>query len=219
MKRRKQQKREVPEVKYVEAKTENQKDYIRAIAEHDVVFCSGPAGCGKSYIAAGMAAQYLHQEKVSQIVVTRPLVCAGKDIGALPGEVHEKINPYITPMEENLKHFLGRGFYGHYANDRKIRYEPLEVMRGTTFHETCMILDEAQNCTLDQIKMFITRMGEGSKVLINGDIKQTDIRGKSGLERCMWNLDDVDGVAIVELTYADIQRNGIIGRILEALEE
>jgi len=219
MKRRKPVNKEVPKVKPLEAKTENQRDYIRAISENQIIFCSGPAGCGKSYIAAGIAAHYLHQEKVGNIIISRPLVCTGKDIGALPGEVGEKIGPYLVPMEENLKYFLGRGFYGHYKNDNNIRYEPLEIMRGATYHDAVMILDEAQNCTLDQIKLFVTRMGEGSKVLINGDIKQTDLKGRSGLAECMWKLRDVEGVAIVELTYSDIQRNGIIGDVLTALEE
>ena len=219
MKRRKPTKKETPKIQPLEAKTDNQRDYIRAVAENDVVFCSGPAGCGKSFIAAGLAAQHLHNDNVAQIIVTRPLVCAGKEIGSLPGEISDKISPYLAPMAENFKFFFGRGFYGHYFNDGKIRYEPLEVMRGYTFDDSYMILDEAQNCTLEQIKMFITRIGEGSKVLINGDIKQSDIKSKSGLQKCMDLLSDVEGVGVVKLTYADIQRNRIIGRILQALEE
>jgi len=147
------------------------------------------------------------------------LVCTGKDIGALPGELDEKIRPYLMPMEENLKFFLGRELYSNMLKEKRIRYEPLEVMRGATFHNAYMILDEAQNCTIEQIKMFITRMGEYSKVLINGDIKQTDLRGTSGLLQCIDRLDGTEGVGVSQLYYEDIQRNGIIGRILEALEE
>jgi len=201
------------------AKTENQKDYIRDIVDNDIVFCTGPSGCGKSFIAAGMAASLIFTKQVEQIIITRPLVCAGKDIGALPGELDEKIRPYLMPMEENLRYFLGRDFYAQLFNGRKIRYEPLEVMRGATFHGAYMILDEAQNCTLDQIKMFVTRMGEGSKVLVNGDTRQTDIHRFSGLMECIDRLDGVRGVGISQLYYEDIQRNGIIGRVLEALEE
>lgn len=203
--------------KQVEARTENQKDYIRAIIENDVIICTGPAGTGKSFVAAGIAAQHLAHKKIETIIVTRPLVCSGKDIGALPGEVGDKIKPYLTPMEENLRYFLGQANYGLHSNERRIRFEPLEVMRGATFNNCYMILDEAQNCTLDQIKMFITRMGENSKVIINGDTRQTDIRSMSGLQTCIDKLVCIDGVSVVELTIEDIQRNSIIGRILEAL--
>ena len=218
-KSRKQQKNDRRRIVPITAKTINQKDYIRDIVENDVVFCTGPSGSGKSYIAAGIAANHIYRDEVEQIIVTRPLVCAGKDIGSLPGELDEKIKPYLLPMEENLKHFLGRDYYGKLFNEGRIRYEPLEVMRGATFHDAYMILDEAQNCTLDQIKMFITRMGDNSKVLINGDIRQTDIRKFSGLLDCIDRLEGVEGVGVSRLYYEDIQRNGIIGRVLEALEE
>tara|TARA_Y100000004_G_scaffold161931_1_gene190297 strand:- start:537 stop:1211 length:675 start_codon:yes stop_codon:yes gene_type:complete len=205
-------------VKPLEAKTENQKDYIISIVENDIIFCSGPAGSGKSYIAAGIAAQHLHHGKIEKVIITRPLVCTGKDIGSLPGEMGEKIAPYLLPMKENFKHFLGQAYYGHYFNGGQIQYKPLEVMRGSTFHNSYMILDEAQNCTEDQIKMFVSRMGQNSKVLINGDIEQNDLRGRSGLSYCMNKLERVDGIGICHLTYEDIQRNGIIGRFLRALE-
>ena len=218
-KSRKQQKNDRRRIVPITAKTINQKEYIRDIVENDVIFCTGPSGSGKSYIAAGIAANDIYRDDVEQIIVTRPLVCAGKDIGSLPGELDEKIKPYLLPMEENLKHFLGRDYYGKLFNDGRISYEPLEIMRGATFHDAYMILDEAQNCTLDQIKMFITRMGENSKVLINGDIRQTDIKKFSGLLDCIDRLEGVEGVGISRLYYEDIQRNGIIGRVLEALEE
>ena len=202
----------------LEAKTENQKNYIRSIVENDIVFCSGPSGSGKSFIASGMAAHHLHGGVVEQIIVTRPLVCTGKEIGSLPGELDEKIAPYLLPMKENLKFFLTQSYYGYYSNEGAIQYRPLEIMRGSTFHNCYMILDEAQNCTVEQIKMFITRMGKNSKVLINGDINQDDLRGKSGLDYSMEKLKNVTGVGICELDYKDIQRNGIIGNVLAALE-
>ena len=217
--RKKTQKNDRRRIIPITAKTENQKEYIIDIVENDVIFCTGPSGSGKSFIAAGIAANSLYRDKTEQIIVTRPLVCAGKDIGSLPGELDEKIRPYLLPMEENLKHFLGRDYYGKLFNEGRIRYEPLEVMRGATFHDAYMILDEAQNCTLEQIKMFITRMGEDSKVLINGDIRQTDINKFSGLLNCIDRLEGVEGVGISRLYYEDIQRNGIIGRVLEALED
>jgi len=204
----------------LEAKTPNQKDYIRAIVENDVVICSGPAGSGKSYISAGMAAHQLHSpdSEISKIVVTRPLVCTGKDLGSMPGEMGDKIAPYLLPMMEHLKHFLSIAWYGHYSNEQSIQYRPLEVMRGSTFDNSFMILDEAQNCTVDQIKMFLSRMGKNSKVIINGDVNQNDLRGKSGLNFCIERLSDIDRVACCELTYEDIQRHDLIGAILKALE-
>ena len=205
-------------VKNLEAKTENQKEYIRNIIENDVVFCTGPSGSGKSYIASGIASRHLHNGDIDKVIVTRPLVCAGKEIGSLPGELLDKIAPYLLPMEENFKFFLGRAYYGHYYNESKIRYAPLEVMRGSTFHNSYMILDEAQNCTYEQIKMFITRMGQGSKVIINGDIKQSDINTRSGLGDIIEKLDGLEGVGISRLGYSDIQRNGILGQILNRLE-
>ncbi len=216
-KKRKEEKK--PQTNNLEAKTENQKNYIRLIVENDIVFCTGPSGSGKSFIAAGIAAQKLLKDEIDTIIVTRPLVCTGKDIGSLPGELNDKIKPYLQPMEENLKYFLGRDKFGLYYNTRRIKFEPLETMRGATFHNSFMILDEAQNCTMDQIKMFITRMGQDSKVIINGDNKQTDIYRDSGLDVCLEKLSSVNGVGICKLGYNDIQRNGIIGAVLYALEK
>ncbi len=215
---RKDNKKNKRRVISVEAKTPNQKEYIKSIIKNDIIFCSGPSGSGKSFIAAGIAASHLHGGMVDQVIITRPLVCAGKDIGSLPGELDEKIAPYLLPMQENLNYFLTQSFYGLYSNGGHIQYKPLEIMRGLTFHNSYMILDEAQNCTIDQIKMFITRMGTDSKVLINGDIKQDDLRGRSGLDYCMNRLEDVQGVGICRLENEDIQRNGIIGNVLNALE-
>jgi len=203
----------------LEAKTNNQKEYVKSIIENEITFCTGPSGTGKSFIAAGIAAEHLFKGQIDSIIVTRPLICSGKDIGHLPGEIGEKIKPYLAPMEENLKYFLGRDKLGLYVNNRQIRFEPLETMRGLTFNNAYMILDEAQNCTLEQIKMFITRIGKGSKVIINGDTKQTDLYNNIGLSVCVEKLKNVTGVGICQLGYHDIQRNGIIGSILEALEK
>lgn len=202
----------------LEAKTENQKTYIRSIIEDDIIFCTGPSGTGKSFIAAGVASEHIRKDKIDSIIVTRPLVCTGKDLGSLPGEINDKIKPYLQPMEENLRFFLGRDYFGHFFNQRRIRFEPLETMRGSTFHNAYMILDEAQNCTLDQIKMFITRMGQNSKVIINGDTRQTDLYDRSGLAYCLDKLSNMEGVGICRLEYHDIQRNGILRHVLNALE-
>ena len=206
-------------VKPIIAKTDNQKDYVRSIVDNHVTMCIGPAGTGKSFVASGIASEHLHRKKIEPVIITRPMACTGRDIGAMPGDVGDKIKPYLLPMEENLRYFLGQGLYGAYFNKNQIRYEPLETMRGATFHNAYMILDEAQNCTLDQIKMFITRMGEDSKVIINGDIKQTDLSHRSGLQTCIDRLETIQGVGVIRFGYEDIQRHSIVGAILAALEE
>lgn len=216
--------------KPVSAKTKNQRDYIISISQNDVTFCSGPAGSGKSMIAAGIAAEKYYMgwknrdeyqdgdedDRIKQIIITRPLVCVGKDIGALPGELGEKIAPYFAPMEEYLKYFFG-ATYQKLLERKIIRYEPLETMRGMTYHNAVMILDEGENCTLEQIKMFLTRMGHHSKAIINGDLHQTDLK-KSGLEICMSRLRNLSCVGVVEMDFSDIQRNSVIGQILKALD-
>lgn len=205
--------------KSLTAKTKNQKEYIFSIVDNDITFCFGPSGTGKSFVAAGIAAEHLTQNKTSQIIVTRPLVCAGKNLGAVPGEIGDKVKPYLKPMEENLKFFLGNERFNRLLYEDIIKFEPLELMRGASFHNSYMILDEAQNCTLDQIKMFITRIGEDSKVIINGDVKQTDLKDGSGLKICISKLGGIGGVGICEFTHGDIQRNSIIKSVLMALED
>jgi len=173
-----------------------------------------------SFVAAGMASELLAKGSCEKIIVTRPLICTGKDIGSLPGELNEKIHPYMMPMYENLSYFFGNQF-NILIERRKICFEPLELMRGMTYHNSIMILDEAQNCTIEQIKMFVTRMGENSKCLINGDIKQTDLNKDSGLSECISRVNyyEIPGIGICELEYCDIQRNDIISRFLIAMEE
>lgn len=202
----------------LEAKGTNQTNYVLSIIKEDITFCFGPSGTGKSFISAGIAAQHLVKGKTKQIIVTRPLVSAGSSLGAVPGDVQEKVRPYLKPMEENLRFFLGDEYFEQLLEDDIIRFEPLELMRGASYHDSYMILDEAQNCTLTQIKMFITRIGENSKVIINGDVNQTDLKSGSGLQVCVERLSHLKGVGICELTHDDIQRNPIIKSILMALE-
>lgn len=212
-----QKNHEKPRIK-IEAATDNQDCYVNSIENFDITFCTGPAGSGKSYIAAGLSAKYLLEGKYEQLIVSRPLVCTGKDIGSLPGELSDKIGPYLGPIQENLRKFLGP-YFGLFLNDKKIRFEPLELMRGYTFDNSVMILDEAQNCTAEQIKMFVTRLGKNSKVIINGDVKQTDLSKKSGLEFIIDRAKKVDDIAIIRLTYDDIQRNDLVYQFLRAVEE
>lgn len=202
----------------LEAKGRNQTEYVLSIINNDITFCSGPSGTGKSFISAGIAAQHLLKGKTEQLIVTRPLVCAGSSLGAVPGDVGEKVRPYLKPMEENLKYFLGDENFDYYLEQDLIRFEPLELMRGASYHNSYMILDEAQNCTLAQIKLFITRIGENSKVIINGDTDQTDLKSGSGLHICVEKLNSLKGIGVCELTDDDIQRNPIIKSVLMALK-
>jgi phosphate starvation-inducible PhoH-like protein len=205
--------------KQLKSKTENQEDYIGAMIETDIIFCSGPAGSGKTSVAVGLACQYLIEEKIEKIVITRPVVESGRGLGFLPGTFQEKIHPYLIPILEEMQMYLLPKEIKAYMDNNMIEIVPLEYMRGRNFHGCFMILDEAQNATMSEIKMFITRIGRHSKAVINGDANQTDLPDNisGGLIDCMDRLDDLDSVAIVELTDDDIIRNKIIGPILARL--
>lgn len=201
----------------LQAKTPNQKLFIRSIYENDITICTGPSGTGKSMISCAIALRMLLKGDVKQIVVTRPLICTGKDIGSLPGLLNERIMPYLLVCEEYFKDFIGGESVQKLVDKKEIRFLPLELMRGSTFHNAFMILDEAQNCTLDQIKMFISRMGQNTKLILNGDERQTDLRD-SGIEYVKGRLQNISRVGVCELHYSDIQRNDLIGKVLMALE-
>jgi phosphate starvation-inducible PhoH-like protein len=207
-----------PARKKLKPKTENQENYIIDMAEADVTFCSGPAGSGKTAVAVGMACEYILDDRVEKIIISRPVVESGRGIGFLPGTLNEKVHPYMVPIIEEMKLYLGMETYNSMRATNAIEICPLEYMRGRNFHNTFMILDEAQNATMEQIKMFMTRIGIGSKAVINGDLDQTDLRGESGgLRHCMDALDNLNGVAICKLTNDDIVRNNIISKILTRL--
>lgn len=202
-------------------KTENQAKYIRSMVEADVTICIGPAGTGKTTIAVGLACQYLLENKVSKIVITRPVVESGKGLGFLPGTFQDKIHPYLVPIFDEMNLYLSKDTAEKFMREKRVEVCPLEYMRGRNFHNSFIILDEAQNATYQQIKMLITRMGSKSKCVINGDIEQTDLpHSISGaLEECVDRLDNLKGVSIVELERSDIIRNKIISSILERLED
>lgn len=200
--------------KKLSPKTDNQGNYIRDIAECDITFCSGPAGSGKTAIAVGLACEYLLDQKIERIIITRPVVESGGGLGYLPGTMEEKIQPYLVPIMEEMRLYLPRNM----LESDSIELCPLEYMRGRNFHNSFMILDEAQNATMEQIKMFITRIGWDSKAVINGDLEQTDLGEATGLQSCLDKLDDLDGVAMCELTDDDIIRNDIISKILRRLQ-
>ena len=209
-----------PARKKLKPKTQNQAEYIRSMVESDVTFCSGPAGTGKTAVAVGMACEYILENKVEKLVITRPVVESGRGPGFLPGTLTEKVQPYLVPVMEEMKLYLGIDTYNSMRSTNTIEICPLEYMRGRNFHDTFMILDEAQNATFEQIKMFLTRIGMGSKAVINGDLDQTDLRGNEygGLHSCISKLDNCRGVSICELDSSDIIRNSIISNILDRLK-
>ena len=190
------------------------------MSENDVTFCSGPAGSGKTAVSVGLACEYILNHKVEKIVITRPVVESGRGIGFLPGTLIEKVHPYMVPIIEEMKLYLGTETFNTMRSTNEIEICPLEYMRGRNFHSTFMILDEAQNATFEQIKMFLTRIGIGSKAIINGDLDQTDLKGDAfgGLSSCMGSLDNLEGVGICKLDHSDIVRNDIIAKILKRLK-
>ena len=217
---RKKQHKPRPQRRQLKAKTEGQVEYIEAISQNDVTFCDGPAGTGKTAVAVGLACQYLIDKEIDKIVITRPVVESGKGLGYLPGSFTEKIHPYLVPVLEEMNAYLTPDSVNTYRSSNTIEICPLEYMRGRNFHNAFMILDEAQNATYEQIKMFVTRIGRNSKAVVNGDVEQTDLPlSQSGaLDRCFDKLEDTEGVGLVQLGPEDIIRNDIIHRILSRLD-
>jgi len=213
------QQKKPPLRKVLKPKTKNQAEYIRLMADSDITFCKGPAGSGKTAVAVGLACEYLLTERIEKIIITRPVVEAGRGLGYLPGTLTEKILPYLIPTIEEMKLYLSRETFNFYKSQELIELCPLEYMRGRNFHDTFMILDEAQNATYEQIKMFLTRIGVNSKAVINGDTTQTDLddRSDGGLDECMGRLRDIEGVSMCSLTSQDIVRNKIISKIISRL--
>ena len=206
--------------KILRPKTRNQEDYMGHIHKSDVTFCSGPAGSGKTSVSVGMACEYLIEKKVDKIIITRPVVESGRGLGHLPGTLVEKINPYLIPILEEMNQYLTKNTVEAYRNKNIIELCPLEYMRGRNFHNCFMILDEAQNATFEQIKMFITRIGKESKAVINGDLRQSALgKQQGGLHTCMEKLVDVSGVGVCELDYSDIVRSDIVSKILIRLNK
>ena len=206
--------------KKLRPKTKNQSEYIQSMVESDVTFCSGPAGSGKTAVSVGLACEYILQHKVDKIVITRPVIESGRGLGFLPGTLTDKVQPYLVPIIEEMKLYLGKETYNSMRATNTIEICPLEYMRGRNFHSSFMILDEAQNATFEQIKMFLTRIGIDSKAVINGDLNQTDLHGNEygGLNGCISKLSNLNGVAICKLDHSDIVRNNIISSILKRLE-
>jgi phosphate starvation-inducible PhoH-like protein len=203
----------------VRAKTAGQRRYVDAIADHVITFALGPAGTGKSWLAVAMAVQALHAKTVNRIILTRPAVEAGERLGFLPGDLMAKIDPYLRPLYDALHDMVGAEHAQKYLERGVVEVAPLAFMRGRTLNNSFIILDEAQNTTPEQMKMFLTRIGFGSKVVVTGDTTQVDVpdgrSGLAGLERVLTNI---DGLTFVHLDYSDVVRHRIVADIVAAYE-
>ncbi len=202
-------------------RTEGQVEYVDAIRSHDLVFCVGPAGTGKTYLAVAAAVEALRLEQIRKIVLVRPAVEAGESLGYLPGDLQAKINPYLRPLLDALRELMDYDLVKRYMADDVIEVVPLAYMRGRTLNNAFIIMDEAQNTTISQMKMFLTRMGLGSKVVVSGDTSQVDLpsHAKSGLTDAIGRLKDVEGFCKVRLTGRDIVRHKLVQDIVRAYDE
>lgn len=215
-------KRDVPweqeEPESIAPKTEEQKLFLDAIHAHDITIATGPAGTGKTLLSSYAAVQLLDKGKVSRIVLTRPVVEAGEHLGFLPGDLNQKLDPYMQPLFQAMYELAGPDQLERWKNTDVIKVMPLAYLRGVTFKDSFVILDEAQNTTVEQMKMFLTRLGSGSKMVVNGDVTQIDLPPKvpSGLVHAQEVLQDTAGVAVVQLTSQSILRHKTVHSVIEA---
>lgn len=207
--------------KQIKAKTIGQYNYVQAIKAHDIVFGIGPAGTGKTYLAVVLAVAALKNKEVNRIILTRPAVEAGEKLGFLPGDLQEKVDPYLRPLYDGLYDVLGIETAQRYMDKSVIEVAPLAYMRGRTLDDSFIILDEAQNTTPEQMKMFLTRIGFGSKAVVTGDITQVDLpkNSNSGLVVVQRILKGLKGISFQYLTQADVVRHPVVQRIIMAYEE
>jgi len=205
----------------VQPKTLGQAKYMRAILDHDIVLAAGPAGTGKTYLAVAMAVAALKAERVKKIVLVRPAVEAGESLGYLPGDMQAKINPYLRPLLDSLREMMDYDMLRGLQEKEVVEVVPLAYMRGRTLNDAFIILDEAQNATSAQMKMFLTRMGRNSKIVVSGDMTQVDLPShtQSGLADAMRRLGGIDGISLVTLTGSDIVRHRLVMEIVRAYEE
>ncbi len=205
----------------IKPKTLGQKEYVKAIASNTITLGIGPAGTGKTYLAVAMAVTALRNKQISRIILTRPAVEAGEKLGFLPGDLQNKVDPYLRPLNDALFDMLGTETYHRYVEKNVIEIAPLAYMRGRTLDDSFIILDEAQNTTSEQMKMFLTRLGFNSKAIITGDITQIDLPNdkKSGLKEAMKILKDIEDIAICQLTFRDVVRHQLVQKIIQAYEK
>ena len=207
--------------KKIRPKTIGQKIYLDALRENDIVFCIGPAGTGKTYLAVVMAVNALMSNQVKRIILTRPAIEAGENLGFLPGDLQEKVDPYLRPLYDSLYDVLGNKKVDGLLEKEIIEIAPLAYMRGRTLKNSFVILDEAQNTTKEQMKMFLTRLGPNSEAVITGDITQVDLphRGQSGLAQAENILKNIDGINFTYLTNQDVVRHKLVKDIIDAYEQ
>ncbi len=205
----------------IRSKTIGQRDYVQAIRQHEITFAIGPAGTGKTFLAVAMAVNAFRAREVGRIILTRPAVEAGENLGFLPGDLQTKVDPYMRPLFDALHELMGAENYLRNLEKGLIEVSPLAYMRGRTLDEAFIILDEAQNTTPEQMKMFLTRLGFNSRAVVTGDITQIDLppSKRSGLKEARNILQDVEGLAFVELTQRDVVRNALVQRIIRAYEK
>jgi phosphate starvation-inducible PhoH-like protein len=214
----------VKKQKPLEALNEAQGQLISNILAKDITFINGPAGTGKTYIAASLALEALLDGRISKILITRPMQSCDEDMGHLPGEIEDKYAPWVRPILDVFREHMTEGALGYALKSGKIEFCPLQFMRGSSFKHTWAILDEAQNVTPEQMKMFLTRIGEGSKLIVDGDIRQSDLKdGRgvyhlSGLEDALQKLRDIPKIGVTTFTRDDIVRHGLIRIILDRYE-
>lgn len=207
--------------KPIKARTENQVRLVQACEHNDMVFAVGPAGTGKTYVSIAIAVRALKKKEIRKIILSRPAVEAGEKLGFLPGDMKEKIDPYLQPLYDALEEMIPPAKLQEYMDSNIIQIAPLAFMRGRTLNDAVVILDEAQNTTSSQIKMFMTRMGQNTKMIITGDYTQIDLpySQKSGLIEAMRILGNVDGIAFVNLDKSDIVRHRLVSQIVAAYEK
>ena len=207
--------------KRISPRTPGQARYVQSIREHDITFAVGPAGTGKTYLAVAVAVEALKHHQIKKIVLVRPAVEAGESLGFLPGDLHAKINPYLRPLLDSLQEMIDYDQMKRFMEQDVIEVVPLAYMRGRTLNEAFIILDEAQNTTVSQMKMFLTRMGLGSKIVISGDTTQVDLprASASGLIDALARLQSIEGINVVQLNKSDIVRHKLVQEIVRAYEE
>lgn len=205
----------------IQSKTRGQQLYVDAIMKHELTFAIGPAGTGKTYLAVAMAVKAFRAHEVSRIILTRPAIEAGENLGFLPGDLQSKVDPYMRPLYDSLNDLMGYETYQRHLERGEIEISPLAYMRGRTLDDAFIILDEAQNTTREQMKMFLTRIGYNAKAVVTGDITQIDlpVRRKSGLAEAARLLGQLEGITSVRLTESDVVRNPLVQRIIRAYEK
>ena len=207
--------------KNIKVKNLNQLKYLETIENSTITFGIGPAGTGKTFLAVASAVKMYSSDQIKKIILTRPAVEAGERLGYLPGDLSQKIDPYLVPLFDSLEYFFGNETLQYLIDKRNIEIVPLAYMRGRTLNDACIILDEAQNAKVSQIKMFLTRLGENSKMIITGDESQIDLINKdfSGLKKTRKSISNIDEISVVEFQNTDIVRNKIVSKILEVFPD